>query len=888
MKRRVLIGVISLAAVMASAWGAWRYVGLGGSSVVEDWVRRYLVTALQEHLNPEIHIGDLDYEYPRTVSITDFRLHDSNVDILTVNQIRLELAEIPKTGEPILIEQIELSGPAFKLEKNTNGAMVGWSNLMRHRADAIETRVAPGYRVSDFMRLRVARIRNGSFTYRPDARDAETILAGIHAELETPAASAGPGWYQLIGTLTRDELLKLSLDGRINVDSGEVVMNTLHIEGALDETRYAIFPQSIQAMLRQYQLQGSLALEASGTWSPRDASRTQAHVEARLTDTRFLHAGVTLSSKRVDLTGDLANNAVAAAASGDVLEGQASVQFKTDIETKEGGDLGITVADANLAQLVRLAPQGIRRVLDPLQLGGRISGEVKCLLADGWALTSGGASATVEPLALSVMQKPLRSTKVTLEVAIKPGESVVDLVAGEVMSDTRSLGRDVRIAIKTTAGSTGISAGLEAFGGRADAAVQIAADSAGRYPFSVRTSGIRIEELRSLIVADTAPDTLHGIISGDFAGTWDGNDWAASTLAGRFSVSSGRLHVASAAMAFSSDAMQVKLNDRRMDIDGRLNAFGGSFVGRLGWDVPDIRAVDLTGQIQSIPLAALLEASGQAWNKLPGGRSRMDGRFSGEVALTIPRNRPEGITGRVDTQAGACHVYVGESRVPIDSCAVKAEVRDARAVTQVHLSLLGGRAELEGRIPLDAMGDWGAGWQLRGLQLEALSRLRAGAASHRYRGLLSGEGDIKGRKSPGRASLNGRGRLEVTQGQLLELPIIHEIAKLLRPAAVLVGATSEDTARASFTVEPGGVVSDSFEIASPLMALRGRGRLMFDGSLDLVIRATAAPKLTKLLGPLDRLIDDASGRLVSYRVGGTVERPAVRVEPLGLSVFPGD
>ncbi len=888
MKRRVLIGVFSLAAVMASAWGAWRYVGLGGSSVVEDWVRRYLVTALQEHLNPEIHIGDLDYEYPRTVSITDFRLHDSNVDILTVNQIRLELAEIPKTGEPILIEQIELSGPAFKLEKNTTGAMVGWSNLMRHRADAIETSVEPGYRVSDFMRLRMARIRNGSFTYRPDAGASETILAGIHAELETPAASAGPGWYQLIGTLSRDELLSLSLDGRINVDSGELVMNTLHVEGTLNEARYSIFPQSVQAMLRRYQLQGSLALDASGAWSPRDDSRTQAHIEARLTDTRFLREGVILTSKGVDVRGDFADNALNATAFGDVLEGQASVTFKIDVNNRQSSHLGIQLTHVNLARLASIAPRGLHKVLEPLQPEGRISGEFKGILADGWALISGHASAAVESAAIRVLQKPLRSSKVTLDVALKSGESVVDVVAGDVMTGTRSLGRDVRIAIKSGAGRTGISAGLEAFGGRADAAIQIANSVSGKYPFSVRTSGIRIEELRSLIVADTAPDTLGGIVSGDLAGTWDAEDWSASSLSGNLSISDGRLHVASAVLSFSSDSMKVKLNDHGMEIDGRLSVFGGTFAGRLSWDVPAIRTVDITGQIQSMPLAALLDASGQSWNKLPGGQSRMDGRFSGDVSMKIPTARPEGLTARIDTRGAAGHVYIGESRVPVDSWVFKADAGEARAIARVQLGLLGGRADVEGNIPLDASGDWDAGWRMQGLQLEAISRLRTGAAGQRYRGLLSGHGEMKGRLSAWPNSLSGRGRLEVTQGQLLELPIIHDIARLVRPAAMLVGAASDDTARASFTVEATGAASESFEIESPLMALRGRGRVQFDGGLDLVIRATAAPKITKLLGPLDRLIDDASGRLVTYRVKGSVERPVIRVEPLGLSVFPED
>lgn len=888
MRRRIGIALLAIAGVVGAGWGAWRYTGLGGSSAVEDWVRQYLVTVLQRHLNPDIHIGDLDYEYPRTVSITDFRLNQSGVDILAVNHIRLELAEIPRTGEPILIEQVDLAGPAFRVEKGAGGEITGWSNLLRGRAGAVEPRVEKGFQVSDFMRLRIARIRNGSFTYRSGAEKPETILGGVHVELETPAASDGPGWYQLIGTLTRDELAKLSLDGRINVDSGDVVMNALKLEGMLDEARYSIFPQSVQAMLRQLQLQGSLTLEASGAWSPRDASRTEVHAQARLANTRFVHQGVVLTSAGVDIRGDFAGNALDINASGDVLDGNATLHLTATIEENETGNLSVDVSKVNLAQLIRLAPRNLGDVLDPLQPDGRITGEFKGKLAANWALSSADIKAAVEPATIQILQRPLESAKITLSAALESGASKIEISADELRNNARPLGREVQVRIHSNAGRTDVSTGLAVFGGRADGVVQIAADQSGKYPFSIRTSGIRLEELQSVIHGNSVHPALGGIVGGDLAGTWDRTDWTASDGAGTLSISNGRLNLQSVTLPMSTNGLKLKLNNRRMEVDGNVNVCSGSFAGRIGWDVPGINKVDVIGQVQSVSLAALLDATRQTWNKLPGGGTRMDGRFTGDVSVAVPAVASEGISGELKLRGGTCHCYVGESRVPIDSCDIVADLGNKRVAARANLALLGGRAELNGNLPLDSHGEWSLGWLVRGIQIEGLSRLRSGSSRHPYRGVLAGEGNLKGRLPDMLSALAGRGRLEITQGHLLELPIVHEITKLLKPAAQLIGSAAEDKARATFIVKSQGVESDSFEVESPMMAIRGRGKVKFDGGLDLAVRATAAPQITRLLGPLDRLIDDASGRLVTYRVSGTVERPVVRVEPLGLSVFPGD
>src|ERR1051326_6562630 len=98
-RRLIAVGVASLIAILAGF--AW-WIGSAGSTPLEEWIRGYLVSVCQAHLNTHLELGQLDYRYPRTVVISGLSLRTDDVTILAGAGARLELAEFPRRGKPLL------------------------------------------------------------------------------------------------------------------------------------------------------------------------------------------------------------------------------------------------------------------------------------------------------------------------------------------------------------------------------------------------------------------------------------------------------------------------------------------------------------------------------------------------------------------------------------------------------------------------------------------------------------------------------------------------------------------------------------------------------------------------------------------------------------------
>ncbi len=885
MKRAAIIIVIVIAVILGAGWGIWRYAGLAGAGPVEGWIREYLVKVLRQHLNPNVEIGDLDYEYPRTVVISKLRLTESDVDILNVKEARLELAEIPRTGEPILIERIDLTGPAIQLVKASSGGLVGWSNLLRTQPGRTETTVEPGFRVSDFLRLRHAVIRDGSFAHRPGGVESEMLLTGINANLETPASPEGPGWYQLVGTVSRDQLFKINYDGRVDVNTGNLVINLVRLQGELDETRYALFPASLQNVFREHQIKGALSLDCKGTWFPQDVDRNQFSLNGEFTDTRFALGAQLLSSKRVDFRAGLAGDQFDADASGDVLEGNARIHADGNVASQNPVELSVHVDQVELAQLLLSGDERIRSALMPYQLGGRITGEMRGALAQAAPL-SANIEATIAPLKFQLNGISAECPQVQLTASARQDGVDLDAKVNEIHDAGGRLAKAAHFVIKHDNAATDLDAAFDAAGGHLQGHFKLSAAGTGEIPYAIEFTRVKMEEAHTLLTrlaSVSKPSFVRGEASGKLEGVGNWRDAARSTCRGNIASAAGQLDYTSPQVSYSSANFDVNLQSGRLELNGRLNMAEGGVVGKIGFDIPAVRSINASGKLESISLSRVLAAAGQSWNRPQVGPSLLDGRVSGNFALDLPVGAPTEGNGRFDLRVAQGSVAFDRARIPIDISDWNIEWRDRRVSGQVHMNLLSGRSELEGSLALTSPHELSVGWRASDIQLDKLRTSLGGTQRGRLQGRLAGDGEFRGQLPTWPQSLSGRGRIQVTQGHLLELPIFDEITHFLSPRIPLIKSTNQDEAHADFILQADGIVAESFDVTSPLVSLRGRGRVNYDGRLNLAVRAAAVPRLTGLLGPLDKLIDDASGKLVTYRVTGAVGHPTVRVDPLGLT-----
>ncbi|MHC4445065.1 MAG: hypothetical protein ACYTF1_09795 [Planctomycetota bacterium] len=312
MKRILITFLILIVGAACGLLGLWYYIGREGSTDIEQWIGRQVVAIIEGHVTPTVNFDTLDYQAPQTVVIENLALAAENQQILSVDRVLLELAEIPKEGKPIQIQRIDLHKPRLKFSVVPPGDLVGWSGFVRQDLDA----VPQGQRLSDVLVLREVTIRDGLVVYDDADPSSEAMtLPGINLILNTAQLSDEPGWYKLAGTFKRDPIVNVDINGRINLDTGLLDIKDLKLNASLSEEQYATLPPPIQKLLRRHQVLGRLTAEFQGKIPLTDPQQTQGQVKINLENGNFaykntswpigrLQMNATLPKGPIYLTGD--------------------------------------------------------------------------------------------------------------------------------------------------------------------------------------------------------------------------------------------------------------------------------------------------------------------------------------------------------------------------------------------------------------------------------------------------------------------------------------------------------------------------------------------------------------------------------------------------------
>src|SRR5262249_14553278 len=124
--------------------------------------------------------------------------------------------------------------------------------------------VDPEIRLTDLLRIRHAGIRNASLEFDPADGESVMLLSDIGSGLDATPVPGAAGWYQFSATLKRETLVDAGIDGRINIDTGELALEPLRLTAELNAERYHLFPPAIQSWLNAHAVQGNMKLEARG------------------------------------------------------------------------------------------------------------------------------------------------------------------------------------------------------------------------------------------------------------------------------------------------------------------------------------------------------------------------------------------------------------------------------------------------------------------------------------------------------------------------------------------------------------------------------------------------------------------------------------------------
>lgn len=270
-------------------------------------------------------------------------------------------------------------------------------------------------------------------------------------------------------------------------------------------------------------------------------------------------------------------------------------------------------------------------------------------------------------------------------------------------------------------------------------------------------------------------------------------------------------------------------------------------------------------------------------------------RYDAHGALTVAATGtanlgdPLGSTIRANASLEQFNLAAGEFRLPIDHAELIASL-EGRVVTLPGLDVAtaGGtvsasdvRLDLNNEQSLPAS----LSWRVQGVELQQLlvATQAEGDAPPMMAGAVASQGSATLNAGEIPASVSGAGTVNITEGRLVEIPVISGLVR----AMDLVGKLRKkplfkDTLEAEFNLTGEHIDLTRFAAATSVVAARGKGTIGYDRALDLTVNAGPLEKLQEDTGVIGDIFGALTDSLVKYHVGGAIGDVKISVRPLGL------
>jgi hypothetical protein len=289
MKRKLLIAIPAALLLLIAAVYLFLTYGTDAAPV-QRWIASQLGAVTNQYLNPRLSFGSLRYHYPLTATVDNVRLvaddparKGGTVDIFVAKSITLEMAEIPRPGQPLRIQKLSLNHPEFRAVSvsGQDSRLVGYSNFLKEPRSA-QTSAQPEAKLSDVFEIRLIEVADGLLVYdprTPGAKPMEIDQINFRLNVE-PIKSGETGWYVAEINLERKPVFSTHFTGRVNLDTMVVEAQSLRTSLTLGRDQDHYLPPQLQTLLKEHEVSGNLVVEASGAMPVSDwrAANLKAHL----------------------------------------------------------------------------------------------------------------------------------------------------------------------------------------------------------------------------------------------------------------------------------------------------------------------------------------------------------------------------------------------------------------------------------------------------------------------------------------------------------------------------------------------------------------------------------------------------------------------------------
>jgi hypothetical protein len=320
------------------------------------------------------------------------------------------------------------------------------------------------------------------------------------------------------------------------------------------------------------------------------------------------------------------------------------------------------------------------------------------------------------------------------------------------------------------------------------------------------------------------------------------------------------------------------------DLSGEL--LGGSLRIRANLD---LRQPDRGSIFISLDRGEAAQVAGVFFEDETLVEGPFDLRFRGSIGREV-RGGGEVVMSR----GKVAGIDVGEWRLPYSLSFSPSGDAGELDVRESSASIAQGRGFLDGQLAWDGGTRIEVHLRVNEAELRTLVKPFAGSERQFGMGRVKGQLDLTGRDVRSVQDLTGRLEADFSQAQALQLPILAQVAPLLRGVS---SATTFEKGDLRAALNRGVWRVSRLTVDSTLLKLLGEGVVTVKGVLDLEVTSRIGqlfinPGLLRVVGlatgqslPLEviaRASQWLSNRVLHFRVGGTLKNPVVRYEPVRL------
>jgi hypothetical protein len=240
------------------------------------WVRAKLQSAVSDQLNAQLSFDQLEYLFPYGVRVHQAKLVANDprgrpFDLLTADQIELKLAKLPILPGPLVIERLIVTSPAVHLIQTEDG-LVG-RGITKKTDQPLEQRKQ---KLSEMFELRKVAVTNAQLIYDDRTVAANVPLAWRNLSLDLNTTPQSAASYQFDINAGDQSTATLSANGAFDIDELLLKIVECGVRVNVDPTSPdSPIPGELQRVLRDYQVKGSIAVEASGDLPLTDPRRAK-------------------------------------------------------------------------------------------------------------------------------------------------------------------------------------------------------------------------------------------------------------------------------------------------------------------------------------------------------------------------------------------------------------------------------------------------------------------------------------------------------------------------------------------------------------------------------------------------------------------------------------